>query len=259
MHWSLFWMCVFLTGCNLAPFSAQVAPTATATVVPSNPETADWQTLASGLEERTYRTEEGFVFEAVRIDPTQYTFRAHYRPGEPLKMNAWRDLLPDAALIVNANFFAVDNTIQGLLISDGVAYGRSYTNRGGTFFVANDEVGIRSNIQQPYQGEAYEQAIQAFPMLVFNGLPAYHNSRAVRPSRRTIIGQDEQGRIILMVTPGFGPGLFALSQYLPTTDIDFVHAFNLDGGGSTMLYRSADDYTLPSFDPVPAVLAVYPR
>lgn len=41
-----------------------------------------------------------------------------------------------------------------------------------------------------------------------------------------------------------------------------MNAFNLDGGGSTMLFLAAPgepEYSLPSFDPVPAVLAVYPR
>jgi exopolysaccharide biosynthesis protein len=70
---------------------------------------------------------------------------------------------------------------------------------------------------------------------------------------------DAAGRVIIMVTTGFGMGLYSLSQYLPTTDLGLVNAFNLDGGGSSMLYVAANDYQILSFDPVPAVLAVYPR
>ena len=255
MRFSLLLLFFWLSGCNLT----NVPETNLPPVEPVMTATPDgWQTLAPGLERRTYLTDEGFTFEAVRIDPNQYMFRAHYRPGEPLNLNGWRAELPAATIIINANFFSPENTILGLLISDSVVYGRSFTDRGGTFFVQNGVVGIRSNMNQPYQGEPYEQAIQAFPMLVYDGQAAYSNSNDVLPSRRTIIGQDAQGRVILMITPGFGPGLYDLSQYLVTTDIGLVNAFNLDGGGSTMMYRSVDDYTLRSLDPVPAVLAVYP-
>jgi uncharacterized protein YigE (DUF2233 family) len=247
-------LCFTFASCNLGTLS--IAP---ATVPPMLVIADGWHTLAPGLEQRTYVTAEGFMYEVVRIDAAQYTFRAHYRPHEPLSIYDWRTALPTAAVIINANFFSEENTILGLLISDNVLYGRSFTNRGGTFFVHNGLVGIRSNIAEPYQGAAYEQAIQAFPMLVYQGQAAYNNSRDILPSRRTLIGQDSQGRVLLMVTPALGHGLYGLSQYLVTTDLALVNAFNLDGGGSTMLYRAVDDYTLPSFDPVPAVLAVYPR
>jgi hypothetical protein len=65
-----------------------------------------------------------------------------------------------------------------------------------------------------------------------------------------------------MVTPLVGMTLVELSEYLPTTDLELRTAVNLDGGGSTMLYLNVPggiEYTLSSFDPVPAVLAVYPR
>ena len=254
MRLSLLLLSLLIFGCNLG--SPPVPPTATP---PPTPTPDGWDTLANGIQQRWYLTEDGFAFESVRVDPTLYTFRTHYRPGAPLTIREWRDELPDAVVIINANFFTPEHTVLGLLISDGVQYGSAYTDRGGTFFVQNGTVGIRSNTEQPYQGEAFEQAVQAFPMLVYNGQAIYTNSNDTSPSRRTVIGMDNNGRVILMVTPGFGPGLYALSQYLITTDIGLVHAFNLDGGGSTMMYRSVDNYTLVSLDPVPAVLAVYPR
>jgi uncharacterized protein YigE (DUF2233 family) len=255
MRLSLLFLFFWLSGCNLADTPQATLPT----VAPIATPTPDgWQTLAPGLERRTYLAEEGYIYEAVRIDPNQYSFRAHYRPGEPLRVDDWQTELTGAAVIINANFFSPDNTILGLLISDGIAYGRSYTDRGGTFFVQGGTVGVRSNINQPYQGEPYEQAIQAFPMLVYQGQAAYSNSNDIAPSRRTIIGQDAQGRVILIITPAFGHGLYNLSQYLVTTDLGLVNAFNLDGGGSTLMYRAVDNYVLRSLDPVPAVLAVYP-
>jgi uncharacterized protein YigE (DUF2233 family) len=227
-----------LTGC------IRLNPIPTATALPR-----------AGLEFRTYNT----VLQTVRIDSAYYEFRVHYRPGEPLRIDEWQALLPDAAVIINANYFTPEDTALGLLVSDGVVYGQSYTDRGGTFYVMGDEIGIRSNIEEPYQGEAYNQAVQAFPMLIYDGLAAYQRESDISPSRRTVIGMDTAGRVILIVTTGFGMGLYPLSQYLAESDLGLQRAFNLDGGGSSMLYIAAMDYRILSFDPVPAVLAVYPR
>jgi exopolysaccharide biosynthesis protein len=241
---------LLLTGCLQEITTPAENPT-------PSPEAAteDWESLATGLEFRSYNT----FLKTVRIDPANYEFRVHYRPDEPLRMEQWEALLPDAAVIINANFFTPENTVLGLLVSDGIVYGQSYNDRGGTFFVLDGQVGIRSNIEQPYQGETYSQAVQAFPMLVYQGQAAYERENDISPSRRTVIGIDAAGRVIIMVTTGFGMGLYPLSQYLPTTDVGLVNAFNLDGGGSSMLYVAANDYRILSFDPVPAVLAVYPR
>lgn len=223
-----------------------------------NEESEAWDEISIGIEQRLLSAE-STLFQIVRVRPSEYQFRVHYRPSEPLTIEEWQAELPAAEVIINTNFFTPEHTILGLLIADGVQYGNSYVNRGGTFFVDGHIVGLRSNILEPYAGELFSQAIQAFPMLVVNGTAAYNNANDLSPSRRTIIGQDDQGRIVIMTTPGFGISLYTLSQYLPTSDINFTNALNLDGGGSTMMYIAATDTWVRSFDPVPAVLALYPR
>lgn len=246
-------------GCML---STALPPTAVpaATATPSG-----WRELAPGMEQRQYQPE-GNLFgglSVLRIDPARFTFRAHYQPGAPLTLNGWQQTLPNAVAFVNANFFSPDHTILGLLVADGVVYGQSYQNQGGTFLVQNGQPRVRSNIREPYVGEVLEQAVQAFPMLVLDGQTAYQPSRSERISRRTVVAQDDMGRILLMVTPLTGLTLEALSTYLPTTDMGIVTALNLDGGGSTMVYAnppgSSQPVRLPSLDAVPAVLAVYSR
>lgn len=253
---------VILTACTLS--TAQVAQVITPTDPPqvAASPTADyetWQMIAPGLEQRIYIPEDTEILAmvALRIDPTQYQFRVHYTPGDASSLTEWLDQLPEPVALVNANFFDPQNNALGLLVSDGQVFGSSYRDRGGTFGILNGMPTVRSNIAQPYADEPYEQAIQAFPMLVLNGAQAYTNSRDTRRSRRTVIGQDAQGRIILMATPGLGLSLYELSEYLPTTDLGLVNAFNLDGGGSTMMWIADSDTRIFSFDPVPAVLAVY--
>jgi exopolysaccharide biosynthesis protein len=102
--------------------------------------------------------------------------------------------------------------------------------------------------------------VQAFPVLVAHGEPAFTNTRGDGLSRRTVIAVDDDGYVLWIVSSSLiGLRLTELSAYLPTANLGIVDAFNLDGGGSTLLYIAPDDTTIPSFDAVPAVLAIYPK
>lgn len=248
----------------ISPTSVQEVPT-----IPPPTETLsgqnDWQLLAPGLERRSYDPDSSNPIArmiALRIDPARFSFRAHYRPGEPLTTREWFQELGGATAFVNANFFDPQNQIVGLLVADGQVYGSSYTDRGGMFSIQNGQVVMQALLRQPYGGEVLEQAVQAFPMLVIDGDQSFRDDLRDRPTRRTVIGQDSLGRVILMATPLLGLPLRELSAYLADADLDLVTAFNLDGGGSTMMGLSIDgstEYVVSSLDPVPAVLAVYPR
>jgi uncharacterized protein YigE (DUF2233 family) len=223
-----------------------------------------WERIAPGLERRTYQPGSPLVsFMALRIDPAHFDIRTHYSPGEPLTLEQWRARLPEAVAFINANFFDPAGYALGLVIVDGAVYGRSYVDRGGMLYVQDGTPKVRSTLREPYRGEPIEYAAQAFPMLVTDGRAAFINGRGDRPARRTVVGEDAQGRIVLLVSSSLiGMRLTELSAYLPTTDLDLVNAVNLDGGGSTMLalYPPQGDAALiPSFDPIPVVIAVYPR
>ena len=244
-----------LAGCIHAPITV-TAPA----------DSSAWETLAPGFERRFYRPGGDYPLTqliALRIDPFLYSFSAHYRPGAPLNLSEWRAALPGAVAFINANYFDPDNRALGLVVVDGVAYGQAYQGMGGMLQVQNSGVRVRSTILEPYAGETLEQAVQAFPMLMTNGQASFANTQGDRISRRTLVGQDTQGKIVLMATTSLtGIKLVDLSQYLATTDLNLVNAVNLDGGGSTLLTLTLPGqptYFIPSFDPVPTVLAVYPR
>lgn len=248
-----------LTACVVPP--STVAPAALDAPADLT-EFSAWDTLAPGLERRLYTLPDRIMAQilALRVDPAHFEFRAHYRPGEPLRLEQWQLALPDAAVIVNANFFDPEHRVLGLLVTDGVTHGIPYTGRGGWFAVQNGVPHVRSTTAQPYNGEPLEQAVQAFPMLVQDGRAVYADASSDRVTRRTAIGQDAQGRIVLLVTPSVGVSLTDLSAFLAASDMELINAFNLDGGGSTLLGISRGaSYRLISRDPVPAILAVHPR
>jgi hypothetical protein len=254
--------CVNLAGSTPTPTAPVSVSPPSPTITPQQSALDGWTVLAPGLELRSYIPDDSPMAQllALRIDPAYYVFRAHYDPGEAHSLHQWNETLPGAVAFINANFFDADSTINGLLVADGVYSGTSYRDFGGMFQVQNGVPRVRSLIFEPYMGETLEQAVQAFPMLVVNGAQAYFSSEPERVTRRTVVGQDSSGRILLMVTPMIGTTLADLSAYLPTTDMNLVSALNLDGGGSTLLYVGGESpRAIASFDPVPAVLAVYAR
>jgi uncharacterized protein YigE (DUF2233 family) len=244
-----------LSGCMLT----QAQPTLTPTPIASD----GWETLSLGLQRRTLNPAAFVSFAVTRIDPAFYTFRVHYSPNDALTLSEWRARLPDAAAFFNANFFRRDESALGLVVSDGVVYGEAYTDRGGMLQVQNGIVRVRSTLTEPYTGEPLEYAAQAFPMLVANAQAAFFTTRGDRAARRTIVAQDSAGRIVVLSSSSlFGMGLVDLAAYLPSAGLDIVTAVNMDGGGSTLLALyppNGGEYLIPSFDPVPVVIAAYPR
>jgi hypothetical protein len=94
-------------------------------------------------------------------------------------------------------------------------------------------------------------------MLIADRVPNYQRGPGDRTSRRTVVAQDSQGRILWISTSLLGMTLDQTAAFLTHPDFDIVHALNLDGGGSMLL--DAPGAGLPSFDPVPVILAIYPK
>lgn len=253
--WIIGLACLVLLGCNLTRTTGDTTP---------EPDTDGWQTLAPGIEQRRMEFEaDSFSIGAVlvRLDPSQVVFRVHYSPDQPRSMADWQAVLPDASIIVNGGFFDEAEQALGLLVSDGQPFGSSFVGVGGMFQVSESGVRVRSLVTEPYQGEALTQAVQAFPMLIESGgVLARQGEGFDRRARRTAIGQDRQGRIIVVIVPLDSISLAELQQTLFTRELDLAIAFALDGGRSTglVINTPAKNEVYWSFDQLPSVIAAYP-
>lgn len=256
---------LLLSACNLqsaqAPLSSSDIEKNQSPTNIANTDSDNWEIIDEGLSWQTFTPDNNsFAQMAVlRIDPTIYKFQAVYQAGNPAYLSGWQANLPDAVALINANFFDPNNNALGIIISDGIRFGSPFRNTGGTFIVENGIPSIRSNQQPPDDSDGIEQAIEGFPMLVENSQSIYFNNRQTQPTRRTLIAQDNDGHILIFATPFLGLSLAELSEYLPTSGLNIVTALNLDGGGSTMMSIRPIDYNISAFDPVPAILAIYPR
>ncbi|MCS7059803.1 MAG: phosphodiester glycosidase family protein [Anaerolineae bacterium] len=202
----------------------------------------------------------------LRIDPARAEFRVRYAPDMPQTVRDWhmQTLITEGAVaVINAGFFNANNENTGLLITDGQTHGQSYRGFGGMFFIQEGRPSLIWLAEQPYQPDSHiTQAVQSFPMLVRAGRALDGVPNSGRPSRRSFVGIDRQGWVILGVTTMPIWSLTALADYLAgASDLALDSALNLDGGGSAGMWVRgvADGLLVNSIDPVPAVIVVIPR
>jgi hypothetical protein len=238
------------------------APTAALPTV-AVPSDTGWMPVAPGVETRELRLMHADTLAAVslvRLDPLQVRFRVGYRPDEPPALKSW--LEESGALVaINGGFFDEANRTVALLVSDGVVFGQSYQGRGGMFASTPDgAVSLRYLAEQPFDpAETLETALQGWPMLIQGGAAIYDYEDGVR-DRRSVLGYDRSGRVLLIATQSASFTLAEMASWLAASDLDLAAALNLDGGSSTaLLLRDSSSMRVESFLPLPIVLLVYPR
>jgi hypothetical protein len=259
-------------------------PTTTAALAPPTPEPLqpspsptvpdpDWQLLKPGLEQRAIEltNQNGDLIETLhilRIDPAVYRFDVRYDPDSPRPITEWA-AQTGARLVVNGSYFSVEGErvfANGLLVIDGVALGYSYGGFAGMLAVTHQGPELRWLAQQPYDpGEPLMSGLQSFPLLIKPGgelgFSAENEDNIM--ARRTAIGQDIHGRMLLMIAPQGYFTLYQLSHYLFESDLQLDIAMNLDGGPSSGLYlaptSTSPPFEIPAYSPLPIVITVQER
>jgi YD repeat-containing protein len=246
------------------PPVTRIVATADVTLIPPSPAPtgtptdSGWSAIAPGLERRElgiplapWPAQRLIIF---RADPAAFTLRVLYTPGFPSFVSAWDR---DARLVFNGGFFDENDAALGLLVSDGRAYGQTYAGFGGMLSVNTlGALSLRSLAAEPVgPNEAFAQAVQCFPLLVRPDGGRYTDEDD-QHARRTAVGWDAAGRLLVLVAPDGGFTLAGLAAWLQASDLGLTLALNLDGGGSTGYYAGAGDQ-IDSLTPVPAVIALY--
>lgn len=251
----------------ITPPTIAPAQTAAATAIlqeaatPSPPADSGWQVVHPGLEQRIIRlfAESGRQREQItvfRLDPTLYDFQVAYRPGEPQTLTAWQ-AETDALLVVNGGFFTEQFFATGLTVIEGQVRGSSYGDFAGMFAVTDQGPSVRWLGSRPYNAnEPLRFGLQSFPMLVKPGGIVGYERADNDQARRTVIAQDGDGRILILVAPWGSFTLQGLSQWLVQSDLNLDVALNLDGGTSTGLLLTQPELEIPSFVTLPIVITV---
>jgi uncharacterized protein YigE (DUF2233 family) len=249
------------TAATITPAATEVA-TATTAPAATIPPDSGWQTLRPGLERRVINLSDGQgnLVESIyllRLEPDRFEFRLGYRPGQPQSLHDWQ-AETDALLVVNGGYFTENYMATGLIVMDGVASGVGYGDFAGMFTITDSGPEIRWLRQRPYSPhESLRYALQSFPLLVRpDGQSAFPDEDG-RRSRRTVVGQDGNGRLLFLVTNWGHFTLHQLSQWLDQSDLDLHIALNLDGGTSSGLLLAEPAEHIPAFILLPLVITVH--
>ena len=230
--------------------------------------TAGWSLVQPGLERRVIeiynaqnqRVESLYIW---RLDQRSFRMDIAF-DGRPKSLETWQKET-NAALVVNGGYFSIDQnkrySADGLTILNGSASGRSFVGFGGMLVIDPSGAELRWLVEKPYNAaEPLQAALQAFPILVQPGgrlgFPAERENNA--RARRTVIAQDKDGRILLMVAPDGYFTLHELSVYLTESDLNLDIALNLDGGGSTGILVANPREVISPKTLLPFVILVYP-
>jgi uncharacterized protein YigE (DUF2233 family) len=248
-------------------------PTATPTYTPSpTPIPIDWKTLSPGIERARLQvpiegTNAYSIVVAYRIEPRWVKFRVHYDPV-PHSVEEWHTMT-GAALVVNGGFFVGNYAPMGRIVTDGVLYGAPLDygsdsiGIAGLFAVTGDIAEIYALGQESYtpRGMRFDQAIESYPILLLPGGQPTFGVDTGFVARRTVIGIDEDRRVVIIVSSVNLFTLKGLAEWLPHSGLQLDIALNLDGGRSTGLAANVagDTLLIESYVPLPIVLAVYTR
>lgn len=270
------WM---VLSCNLA-YQTPIVPTLTPiptftsspipTIVPTLETAPDtgWTLLQPGLERRFLKIyndqnqhiESLYIF---RLDQNYFRLDVAYHES-PQSLESWQRET-HALLVANGGFFRVENEKyipNGLTIIAGQPFGSSYESFGGMLAISEGGAELRWLAEKPYlTGEPLLSALQSFPVLVKPGgqlgFPEQNEDNI--QARRTVIGQDWEGRILFIVAPRGTFTLHQLSLYLTGSDLNLNIAINLDGGPSTGILVANPKEVVGSQTSLPVVILVYAR
>jgi len=252
---------------TVTPPTLTRVPTPTVRLAPMptvEPDDTGWQTLGNGVELRRLRVELNGASNRLwlaRVDPPRVRFRVLYEPTSPRPVGEWFAAVKPL-LAVNAGYFTEDYRATGLVISDGVRSGQSYTGFGGMFAVRSDRVEVRWLVAKPYNPtEPLRHAVQSFPMLAHSGGQPGVGEDDGKLARRTVVGQDRRGRIVFLVSPDLFFTLKSLAAFLAASDLELDTALNLDGGTSSgmMVAGPTGPTGVDSWVKIPAVIVVEAR
>ena len=231
-------------------------------------EPLQWQAALPGLEYARADVLVGQDLQPVavhllRLEPRKWQLRVvtPEKMGRPLGSPAdFRAAVPGAVAAINGGFFDPSYRPLGLLVDNGKALSPLRHVDHGVFAIAAQQPLMRHARDWKDLPEV-EFAVECGPRLLVDGQPLTFKPGA---ARRTALGHDTQGRVLLVVSEGVLQ-LHELTTFLQRPEHDggpgLSDALNLDGGPSTMLEIDAGPVhvSVPTPVQVPVGIVVSPR
>ena len=261
------WLLSVETVHSQAPARAQVGATLTVT------DAGRWRTLQNGVGFRTMVMERAnpnytLDLKLLRFDSKVVGARVLHAKQFQMKTASAKTFAEKSGAIaaINASYFDENSRPLAYLktavqeINRSVSKHALYTGvfgvgESGPFVIHRDEF-------LPAQAS---EALQTGPLLLRRGVTVEFGSNLARYARRTVIGIDKKGQMIVGVTDAVVGGLsFSEIQELfmdGRWQLDADDLLNLDGGGSAQLYVKSGKFEewLPGTTEVPVGIGFFTK
>jgi len=263
VFWALFLHSALLAG--QSPGQFKISGTLTATAIGS------WRSIQKGVEQRKIallRSEPNYTLELklLRFDPKLIGARV-LLSGDFQLPSATAKLFVEksgAIAAINANYFNERGRPLAYLKTRDKEINRSVSKHPlytGAFAIVG---GIPSVMHRDdFSPAQASEALQSGPLLLNRGTPVETLRSLGRYARRTVLGTDKEGRIVIAVTDAVLGGLsFVELQELFSNakwQLDTPELLNLDGGGSAQLYFKSGRWedSVPGTSEVPVAIAFF--
>jgi hypothetical protein len=233
---------------------------------PLTPGELEWRTIRDGFDagELAVIAGGGEVDRIClgRIAPAKFRFEVHTEATTARDLDSWITKL-GAILIINGSYYAPGGAPDTPVLSAGIRLGPAdYDAKAGAFIASAGFTGIRDLARQSWQ-DAFtgaRDAMVSYPLLI--GEDGASRARASeRLAKRSFVGQDLDGLIIVGTTVGNSFSLYQLSMFLRQAPLELKLALNLDGGPVACQGISLDGFKrrLCEIEALPIVLAVFPK
>ena len=194
--------------------------------------------------------------KAVRLRHQDFEIRLHWRDKSdwfvPVDFGALAEKL-GAAVILNAGYYDEKGRPMGYFRSGGKVFNslvlhrgrKTFLHYGALFAVGRNDGRPQIVSRENFEDSGVSEAFQAGPLLVMDGKPVQGLSRYreyLRASRRTVVGLDAEGRLVVLVSEAETRGISwcELQEYLVLPEskggLGVRDAMNLDGGSSSQLW-----------------------
>ena len=218
----------------------------------------------------------------LRLDPRQVRLRmSHYTQLAerlPLDILEWEHRT-GALAVFNAGQYYPDYSYMGLFVSNGEAISPQMHPGFKAALVAEPRSGgpgarVLDLDAHPIRADELPWREVAQSFMLFDDDGAIRVRKSGQVAYRTVVGEDEQGHILIIDTEG-GYTLYELAGLLKTLPLGLRHAMSMDGGDEAALCVHSGAFMYASFGhrlangtvpnpnrptvPLPAVVTVLPR
>lgn len=232
-----------------------------------------WRELQKGIAFRTIALERSqpaytvdlklLRFDSQMIAPRVLSASDLNLPSASAKIFAQKT---GAIAAINASYFDDKGRPLAYLKTLGKEINRAVSKHSlytGIFVIG--ESGPLVIHRDDFQPAQASEGLQSGPLLLHHGATAALTGDAARYARRSVIGVDKQGHIVIGVTDAVVGGLsFTELQELfmnPRWQIGTTDLLNLDGGGSAQLYIKSGKFEewLPGTSEVPVAIGFFTK